>query len=160
MPYYYKGSYSGTLTNAGGNADLMTFEPGDDKSMALLRFMVAQTSEVADAAEESIQISVIHMTATVTNSNGSSVTVAKGNTNDPATGTTVEANGSTISTTSGSSVTHEIWGWNMRGSPLIVDWPEEWAPYARQGEAIIIRCDTTVADDVTIQLTAVWKEYS
>jgi hypothetical protein len=160
VPYYYKGAYSGTLTNAGGNADLMTFEPGDDKTMALLRFVIGQTSEVADAAEEAMQISIIHMTATVTNSNGSSVTVAKGNVNDPATGTTVEANGSTISTTSGASVTHEIIAWNMRGSPLIIDWPEEFAPFARQGEAIIIRCDTTVADDVTIVMTAIWKEYS
>lgn len=159
MPFYYSSPYTGTLTNSGGNADLMTFEPGDDKPIALCRFVIGQTSEVADAAEEAIQISLIHMTATVTNSNGTSVTPTKRNSNDPASGATVEANGATVSTTSGTSTVLEYWAWNIRASPLVIEWPEEaWQPFARQGEALILRCDTTVADDVTIVMHAIHKE--
>lgn len=159
MPFFYSSPYTGTLTNAGGNADLFTIEPGDDKPVALVRFVIGQTSEVTDATEEVILISLIHMTATVTNSNGTSVTPTKRNSSDPASGATVEANGATVSTTSGTSTILEYWAWNMRGSPLVVEWPEEaWQPWARQGEALILRCDTTVADDVTIALHVVHKE--
>jgi hypothetical protein len=159
LPYYYSSPYTGTLTNAGGNADLFTLEPADDKPCAPVRFVIGQTSEVGDATEEVILISLIHMTATVTNSNGTAVTPTKRNSSDPASGATVEANGATVSTTSGTSTILEYWAWNVRGSPLVIEWPEEqWQPWARQGEALILRCDTTVADDITIAMHLIHKE--
>jgi hypothetical protein len=159
LPYYYSSPYTGTLTNAGGNADLMTWEPGDDKPLALVRAVLGQSTEIADAAEEIIIVSLVHMTATVTNSNGTSVTPTKRNSSDPASAATVEANGATVSTSSGTTTVLEYWAWNMRGSPLVIEWPEEaWQPWARQGEALILRCDSTVTDDVTIAIHAIHKE--
>jgi hypothetical protein len=74
MGRIYTVPYTGTLTNAGGNADLFELTPGDDKPIHLRGLILGQTSEVADAAEEAISVSVIHLAATVTSSNGTTVT--------------------------------------------------------------------------------------
>lgn len=150
---------SGTVTNTGGNADLWELTPADDKPIHIVGIRLGQSSEVADAAEEALNISIIHLGATVTSGNGSSVTpVAVDAGVNVAAGFTAEINGATVATTSGTATTVEELIWNIRNSPLEIWYPDiRFAPTARQATALVIRLNTTVADDITFAGT-VWIE--
>lgn len=151
---------SGTVTNAGGNVDLWELTPADDKPIRLRGFILGQTSEVGDAAEEAVNISVIHLGSAVTSGNGTSVTpvpvdVAVG----AAAGFTAEINGATVATTSGTATTIYEFCWNQRSSPYEVWFPDDrFCPMARQAAALVIRMNTTVADDITFAGTAIIEE--
>lgn len=151
--------YTGTLTNAGGNADLLECLPADDKPVRLRGMVLSQISEVGDAAEEGLQIVVKRLTATVTTGNGTAVTPTPVDSADTAFGGTAECNGSTIATTSGSTVNLAYFGWNIRNTPFEFWWPDPaMAPKAKQGEGLFVTCDTTPADDITINLTFIIEE--
>lgn len=159
MSRKYTVFYAGTLTNAGGDADLFELTPGDDKPIRLRGLILGQTSEVADAAEEGLRISIIHLGATVTSGNGSSVTPSPVDLVDTAAGFAAEANGSTVATTSGTSTTMYEFAWNIRISPMEMHWPDpDIAPLCRQGSALVVRCQTTAADDISIAITAIVEE--
>lgn len=160
MGRMYTVSYTGTLTTAGGSSDLFTLLPGDDKPIRLRGLLMGQTSEVADAAEESIRLSTYHMGATVTNgSGGSAPTPQPVDPSSAAAGFTARVNDATVATTSGTLTVLEEWAWNLRMSPMERFWPEEYAMLARQGAALVIRCQTAVADDVEINITAYVEEF-
>jgi hypothetical protein len=149
---------SGTVTNAGGNADLWEITPADDKPVHIVGMRLGQTSEVADAAEEGVNISIIRLPATVTSGNGSSVTPVAINDGDAAAGFAAETNGATVATTSGTAVTIEEIAWNIRNSPCEIWYPDQrFAPTARQAAALVVRLNTTVADDITFAGT-LWVE--
>lgn len=146
------------VTGTGGNADLFEFQPADDKPIRLRGFRLGQISEVGDSAEEGVEIQVIRLPATVTSANGTAVTPAPTDSADVAAGFSAEINGSTVATTTGTAVIMESCPWNIRSSPLEVWYPgPEFSPKAKQGEALVIRLITTVADDVTMGGTA-WIE--
>lgn len=155
MGRIYAIPYSGTLTNAGGDADLLELLPADDKPVRLRGFVLGQTSEVADAAEEAIRISVIRLGATVTGgSGGSAVTPVPMDSADAAAGVAAECNNTTVATTSGTATTVEELAWNLRASPLEHWYPDAaYAPKVKQGEGLVVRCQSTVADDVSIAMT-------
>jgi hypothetical protein len=158
MSRIYTVPFTSTITNAGGNSDLWIFEPADDKPIKLRGLRFGQISEVADAAEEGVQISIIRMAATVTNGNGTSVTPVPLDSADAAAGFTSESNGATVATTSGATTILDYIAWNIRSSPYETWFPDAaFAPKAKQGEALIVRLDTTVADDITFAGTA-WIE--
>lgn len=159
MSRMYTVPYQGTLTNAGGTADLFELTPGDDKPIRLRGLVLGQTSEVADAAEESIRISIMHLGATVTSGDGTSVTPVPLDLSNAAAGFAAEGNGAAVATSSGTTTIVEESAWNLRLSPLERWWPDgDFAPMARQGAAIVVRCQTTVADDVSIAITAYVEE--
>lgn len=147
-----------TLANSGGNADLVEILPADDKPVTLKGFVLSQISEVSDANEEGLEIAVIRMTATVTSSNGTSNTPTPTDGADTAFGGTAETNGATVATTSGSTLNYAIIGWNIRNSPFDFFFPEGYEPTAKQGEGLFIRCNTTAADDITLQILAFVEE--
>lgn len=149
--------YSGTLTNAGGDTDLVELLPADDKPVRLVGFSIGQTSEVGDSAEENIRISIIRLPATVTSgSGGSAVTPSPLDSVTAAAGVAAEANNTTVATTSGTAVTLCELAWNERNVPCEWWWTDEkFQPLVRQGEGLVIRCQTTVADDIS----AVWTAY-
>lgn len=151
MGRIYTVSYQGTITNAGGDTDLLEALPADDKPIRLRGFSLSQISEVGDAAEEGLRISVIRLPATVTSgSGGSSVTPAPMDSADTAAGATCECNNTTVATTSGTAVTMAEYGWNIRSSPYEVWFPDAaFSPKAKQGEGLIVRQQTTAADDYT-----------
>lgn len=159
MSRAYSIFFNGTLANAGGDADLVSIEPADDKPVRLKGFKFGQTSELGDAAEEQIRVSIMRLPATVTiGSGGSAVTPSPVDSADTAAGMSARANDTTVATTSGSAVTLEEFAINER-APFETWWPEpdkQWK--AKQGEALIIRCQTTVADDVSAQWTAFVEE--
>lgn len=153
MGRIYWVAYTGTLTNAGGNSDLLELLPADDKPVKLRAMSISQISEVGDAAEEGLQISVQRFPATVTGgSGGSAVTPTPVDSADSAAGVAAECNNTTVATTSSTAVQFGYYGWNVRAG-LEVWWPDDrFCPKAKQGEALIVRCDTTAADDLTVNL--------
>lgn len=156
----YTVSYSGTLTNTGGDADLFELNPADDKPIRLRGFLIGQTSEVGDTAEEGIRITILRLPATVTSgSGGSAPTPAPVDSAVAAAGFSAEANNTTVATTSSTAVTLAEFTWNIRSSPLEMWWLDDLFPFtARQTEALIIRCQTTVADDISIAMTVYVEE--
>jgi len=142
---------AGTVTNAGGNADLWEITPADDKPIRIRGIRLGQTSELGDTAEEAIEIQIIHLAATVTSGNGSSVTPVPVDAGVNVTaGFSAEINGATVATTSTTATTIESMAWNIRQSPLEIWYPDkDFAPTARQAAALVVRMASTVADDIT-----------
>lgn len=158
MSRIYSVPYTGTVTNAGGNVDLLEILPADDKPIKLRGWSIGQISEVGDTAEEGLSLSVIRMAATVTSGNGTGVTPVPVDSADSAAGFTAECNGATVATTSGASTVVGEHGWNERASPWDFWYPDErFCPKAKQGEGLFVRQNTTVADDYTVCMTF-WVE--
>ena len=160
MSILYTVSYTGTVTNAGGNADLLELTPGDDAPIRLRRIVVGFTSEVGDAAEEIVSLSLIYLPATVTSSNGTAVTPRALDQRMPSAIFAAEANGATVATTSGTALTLGEYSANERIEREIYfgDDPAL-QPVCRQGAAFVLRCNTTLADDATVTITAeVWED--
>lgn len=157
MPRMYRVPFTGTLTNAGGDSDLISIQPATNKPCRLVGWIFGQTSELGDIAEEALRITLRHMTATFTaGSGGSAVTpVANrpGTTDVVAAGFTARCNDTTVSTTSGTSTIMEEQAWNIRSSPWERWIPEEHRPIAINGEALIVRMESTPADDLTATIT-------
>lgn len=154
MGRIYRVTGSITLTNAGGDFDLILIKPGDDKPCKLAGWIIGQTSEVGDAQEEALRITVRHMTATITDGTGGSApTPVKTKRNDPAAGFTTRFGDSGVATTVGTNEIKEEIPFNLRGSPWERWIPEEMRVDAIQGEGIVVRNETTVADDVTFLCT-------
>jgi hypothetical protein len=151
MSRFYRVVFQGTITAAGGDQDLLTILPADDKPCKLVGWIIGQTSELGDAAEENVRITVRHMTATVTNGSGGSAPTAVPNRpgTDLAAGFTARVNDTTVATTTGTSTIVEELSWNERNTPWERWIPEELRPRALQGEALLVRLETTLADDLS-----------
>lgn len=158
MSRFYAVPFAGTVTNAGGDNDLFELAPASNKPVRLCGFTLGQTSEVADAAEEGVRISVIRMTATVTGSNGTSTTPVPMDGVDTAAGAACEVNGTTVATTSGTATTVCEMAWNIRNSPYEFWFPPEFRPYAKNAEFIFVRMQTTLADDISFAGTFFFEE--
>lgn len=159
MNRVYRVPYTGTITAAGGDTDLIALTPADDKPIRLIGWILGQSSEVGDAAEENLRLTMRHMTATVTVTGGTGVTpVPNRPGTDAAAGFTATANSTTVATTSGTSTIMEEMGWNERNTPWERWIPEEMRPVAMQGEYIILRMESTLADDMTGEFTFLVEE--
>jgi hypothetical protein len=159
MSAIYTVSFAGTVTNAGGNADLLEIVPADDKPVRLRGFVIGNYSEVGDTAEETVNISVLRLPATFTTSNGTSTTPRKPDDLAAAASMTAETNGATIATTSGTIEILTEFAWNIRSSPFEFWYPDiDFCPMVRGGDGLIIRLATTVADDVSMAFTAFVEE--
>lgn len=151
MGRIYSIVHQGTITNAGGDVDLLELLPADDKPVKLRGLLLSQVSEVADAAEEGLRISIMRLPATVTSgSGGSTPTPIPMDSADSAAGFAAETGNTTVATTSGSAVTLAELGWNIRNSPYEMWFPDDrFCPKAKQGEGLVVRQQTTAADDYT-----------
>ena len=157
MSKMYRVPYTGTITNAGGDTDLLSIQPADDKPCRIAGWMLGQSSEIGDAQEEVLRITMRHMTATVTIGSGGSAVTPVANrpgTNEiVAAGFVARCNDTTVATTSGTSTVMEELAWNVRNVPWERWIPEEMRPVAIQGEALIVRLESTPTDDLTGELT-------
>lgn len=149
----------GTVTAAGGDTDWLEVLPADDKPVKLRGFLLSQISEVGDTAEEGLRFSVLLLAATVTSgSGGSAPTPNPMDSADSAAGFAAEVNNTAVATTSGATKTIVELGWNERNSPYEMWFPDPaFAPKAKQGEALVVRQQTTLADDMTACATF-WLE--
>lgn len=146
--------FTGTLTNAGGNTDLWEIVPGDDQPVEIVGMRLGQTSELGDTAEEALRITIRRFRATVTSGSGGATAtpedVRRANQAPIAMTSPVEVNNTTVATTSGDNEVLDEIAWNIRNSPFEVWFPiPELRPRAVQTEALIVRCESTPADDLT-----------
>ncbi len=144
-----------TVTNSGGNCDLWQVTPADDKPIRIRGIRFGQTSEIGDAQEENLDITIVHLAATVTNgSAGGSASVTPvpcdPGISDLAAGFTALINSTTVATSSGTTTVMEPIPWNERQTSYEVWYPDrEFAPLCRQASALVVRLNSTVADDIT-----------
>jgi hypothetical protein len=162
MGRVYSVVYNGTITLSGGNTDLVSIQPGDDKPCRLLGMTFSQTSEIKDAEEEALRITVSRFPATFTVGSGGSAITAVVPLNDSLSavwGATVRCNDTTVATTSGTIQTYVELGWNVRNTPFDFWFPDDrFYPTARQTEALVVRLESTVADDLTGSFTFFFEE--
>lgn len=155
LPFYV--NVSGTITNAGGDTDLIEISPASNKPVKLRRFFLGNSSigaDSGDAQEENLRISIIRLPATLTSgSGGSSPTITYPSSASGAVSATVEANNTTVATTSGTAATLYELSWNNRAPLEIVWYDDAFAPRVINGEGLVIRMQSTVTDD----LPAVWS---
>lgn len=160
MGRIYRVPFTGTLTAAGANTDLLLAKPAADKPIRLAGWILGQTSESGDAMEENVRITVQYFPATITDgTGGSSVTPAKTEELDPAAGFTARCNDAAVATTSGTAVIKEEIGWNIRNNPWERFIPEEQRLVARLGAGLVVRLESTLADDVVAALTFLIEEF-
>lgn len=152
--------WTGTVTNAGGNADLWEILPAAEKPVLLRMIRLGQTSEVADAAEEGLRVTVKRLRATVTGGSGGSAGAPESLLlANQAPNFASEVNNTTVATTSGDTEILDEIGWVNRQSPLDIWYPDErFCPRAQNAEALVIRLETTVVDDMTFAGTIVVEE--
>lgn len=152
MSRIYAVPYSGTLTTAGGNTDIWCINPAANRSINLRGFTLGQTSEVGDLNEENVRITVTRLHATFTvGSGGSAVTAAATpqSSLDPVWGATIRTNDTTVATGTTSQVLDEF-GWNIRNAPYEHWYPDErFCPGCFNGQGLVIRLETTLADDIS-----------
>lgn len=157
MGRIYSVAYSGTVVAASGDTDFIEITPADDKPIKLRGFSLGQSTEVGDAQEEGIRVSVIRLPATVTAGSGANSTAktpAPMDSADAAAGFTAKCNNAVVATTNGTAITLEELGWNERNTPYEHWYPDDrFCPKAKQTEVIVVRCQTTIADDMTFQGT-------
>jgi hypothetical protein len=159
MTDIYTVPFTATVTNAGGDCDLWEITPADDLPLRIRGIRLGQTSEVGDTAEEGLRISIIRLPATVTSGSGGSAGVPR-HVQKMATNPsfTSETNNTTVATTSGTAEILEELSWNVRNSPFEIWYPDPvFAPKVVQAGAIVIRMQTTPADDFTFAGT-LWIE--
>jgi len=148
MGRIYSIVYQGTITNAGGDVDLLELLPADDKPVKLRGLLLSQTSEVGDAAEEGLRITIKRLQTPTSGSGGSSVTPRAMDSADSAAGVAAECANTTVATDAGTTQTLVELAWNIRQSPYEMWFPEDrFSPKAKQGEALVVRQETTAADD-------------
>ena len=158
--HLYTVPLSFTLANAGGNADILSIQPATNKPCQLRILRIGQTSEVAEAQEEGLRFSIYRVPATFTvGSGGSAITPGKVKRSSPAAGFTARANDTTIATTSGTLELLEELGWNERASPVEWVWGPDEAYDVIAGEGLVIVSQSTPADDMTMQTTAVIEQF-
>lgn len=151
MSRLYTVVMQGTVTAAGTDTDWLEVLPADDKPIKLRGLLISQISEVGDTAEEGLRFTIARLPATVTSgSGGSAPTPAPMDSADSAAGFAAEVNNTTVATTSGTAINLVEFGWNERMSPYEMWFPDpQFAPKAKQGEGLVVRMQTTLADDMT-----------
>lgn len=145
----YKVPFSAAVTVA---QDLLEFNPATAKPIRLRRLFIGQSS---DTDSEQLEIT-IKRGATTSGSGGSAPTPRPTCSSDSAAGFTAEANNTTRAT-GGSPITLGEFGFNVLNGVDICFIPEE-TDEAVNGERLVIGLETTPADSLTIQGTAVIEE--
>lgn len=138
--------------------DLFEILAGTAKSIKVHGFSISQKSEVGDAQEEGLTLTVNRGAGSVTSgSSGSTATPAPANVDDISSGATVEINNTTPMATGSGTITElEVHSWNVR-VPYTHWWTPETRPYIKAGDRLTIELETAPADSITMSGT-VWFE--
>lgn len=144
-----------TIAAASGDYDLFELVPADDRPIELVALFLGNKSEVGDAQDEMLALSIV--TDYTVSSNGTATTPRPLDSRDGAAGFSAETVGSTVANT-GSPITVHVDTFNVRaGYQLIL--PEIMRPKVDQGDtAMYVRLTTAAADDLTLSGTAYVRE--
>lgn len=152
MGRIYRIPFSGAVT---AQVDIFEIVAASTKTVELLEFMLTQSTELGDAAEEQL---LLHLKTgmTVSGSGGSAPTPIPSHLGSAAFAGTAEVLNTTKSGT-GTIVTHESYSWNIRVPFPRIYTPETtiWlAPSARMA----LELATTPADSVSVAGYAIIRE--
>ena len=161
MGLIYTAEFDVTVTSAGGDTTLWEIDPAADKPVTILGLSFNATSEVAEAQEEWLRCKIIrYIGGTFTSSNGSAVTPrSTDELQTVAFAGAVEANGTTIASSSGTTQNLEAFGFNVRAGYGPIFYPPEYRHkvYGVAQSALVINMLNTLADDITLTST-LWLE--
>jgi hypothetical protein len=144
-----------TVTNAGGDADLVELDAATDKPIELFGIQLFTTSEVQEAQEEWLRLSVIR--GHTTTGNGTSATPRPLNAVDAAAGFAAETFGTTIAS-AGTGITLMSFAMNVRAGYEIF-LPEGCGFWTSGADLLVVRMMAAPADDVSMNMTYWVKEY-
>ncbi len=138
--------------------DFFEITPADEKPIAIHAIYLSQSSDLADAAEEILNIKVIRGHATSGSVGGTNSTPAVLNPLDTASGATVEINNTTIAST-GTAVDLHSDSFNIRaGLQLIFDPDMRPKCSLSNGIRLVVRLMEDTADELTMSGTVYFEE--
>ncbi len=156
MPRVYTVSVENvTITNAGGDADLVELDAATDKPIELFGIQIMSTSEVQEAQEEWIRCKVIR--GHTTTGNGTSATPRPLATPDAAAGFVAETFGTTIAS-AGTGIDLASFAFNVRAGYEIF-LPEGCGFWTSGADLLVVRMMAAPADDFSANMTFWVKEY-
>ena len=137
--------------------DLFEIIPADDKPVVIHACYLSQNTELADAAEEQLRITIVRGHAT-TGSGGSAFTALPLSPNDTAAGFAAEINNTTIAS-AGTGVNLHAETFNVRSGWAYVPPPEQ-RLYCSQavGVIIVVRLVAAPADALDMSGTLILEE--
>lgn len=137
--------------------DLYEVLPADDKVTKFIGMELGQTTEFGDAQEEEYSLAIRRGNST-SGSGGTTPTVRSADKHDASGGFSAEANNTTKATTAGAT----FWNgaWNLRISPAIWWWPDNYGISAEQGDTTAcVELIAAPADSVTVNQTLYVREW-
>lgn len=146
-----------TLETADGDTDLLEVVALDDYPLKLRRLFISQGSEVGDAMEEGVRITIRRFAAiNASGSGGITPTIESPDSIYVPKVTAAEMFNDVIATVTGAD--DVLWDgyWNVRG-PLELVWPRDepdGAPTCRGAEALIVRVMAAVGDQISCSVVA------
>jgi hypothetical protein len=148
------------VTAAETDVDWVELNPASNKPIRLVGLVLSQHSELGDAQEEEIDFDIIRVPATATSgSGGTAPTPQKVDTNDAAAGFSAEVHNTTVATSTGSLEYLDTFDWNVRSTPYERWWPDPETRFnAINGQLLVLRQQSTVADTISCKLTAYVEE--
>lgn len=151
MSRIYVVPFTAVITNAGGNVDLWELLPATQQTIRIRGIRLGQITEVQDAAEEGLEITIKRLLATVTSGSGGVAGAPEETTRSgQAPAFASETNNATVATSSGATEILDEIGWNNRNTPYEMWFPDrEFAPACQNAEGLVVRLETTLADDMT-----------
>lgn len=153
MSRIYTAQFNGVAVTA--QQDLFELVAGANTPIVIHEIYLSQSTEVGDAQEEGLSI-LLKQGSTTTGSGGSAPTKVPRDLDDSASAATVAAN-NTTKATSGTTVTHAAWAWNVR-VPLQILFTPEMRPYVKGARRCTIELGTTPADSITMNGYVTWSE--
>lgn len=159
MPRMYTVSGDGlTITAAGTDSDLIELTAADDKPIEVVGLGIYITSEVQEAQEEWLRLKWVRGHTSSGSTPEASPTPRPTNHIDPAAAFTCELDNTTIAS-AGTAVDIHSFGMNVRAGYEIF-YPEGCGPWTDQAQGLLVcRMMSTLADDVTMQITCWVNEY-
>lgn len=143
-------------TAATASVDLFEVNAASTKIVELLELHLSQSTEVKDAEEEMLQIS-IKSGQTTSGSGGSAPTAIPRFIGDAAFGGTVEVMNTTKAST-GTIVTHENHAWNIR-IPFTRIWTPDTTIWIPPSGRLTVEQVSTPTDSITFHGTLIFREY-
>ena len=135
--------------------DLFELTPADDRPIEIVGIELGQTSDVGDAADELLQISIIRG-FTTSGSGGTAATPTPLSPLETAAGFTAEVNNTIVANT-GTSATLHVGVWNVRAG--YINWfPEGMRPAATQANSTLVVRQIAPADAITMSGTLYVRE--
>lgn len=145
MSRVYTVSFNAVAVTA--QQDLFEINAAAAKNCRILALFLSQSTEVGDAAEEGLNIT-IKSGATTSGSGGSAPTPVPNNVTDAAAGFTAEVN-NTTKATAGTIVTHHPDNWNVRAPYVYIPTPQMQIELTGS-RRLTVELGTTPADSITM----------